>query len=118
MPFDKPYVEPEDLDVGTDTMPEDPELPEQHPVPGGSKAPEDQPTEDPKIHDQPKHLKYKTRTKTHDALKTEDRPKPAEDTTMNDPDRTYPDPEHSGPVTRSKRRRAMVLNVWDLAPSE
>ena len=41
MPFDKPYVEPEDLDVGLDATPEDPELPEQHLVPVSPNSPED-----------------------------------------------------------------------------
>ena len=107
MPFDKPYVEPEDLDVSPEATPEDPDRPD-----------EDHPAEDLKTRDGHKQLKYKMKTKTHDHLKTEDRPKPAEDTSMTDPDRTYPDPDHSGPVTRSKRRRAAVLNVWDLAQSE
>ena len=104
-------MEPESLDVGEDATP-DQGKPRADDAPALPEA-EDQKTQDPH-----KHLKYRTKTKTHDQLKTEERPKPAGDTSPDGPDRTYPDPDHLGPVTRNKRRQAAVLNVWNLTPSE
>ncbi len=91
VPYDKPYVEPEDLDVGQDATPEE----------------EDQAREEKPPVSIPKPM---TKPKTKPKTKTEDPKTTAEDTFMSDL------PDHSGPTTRSKRQRAAVVNVWTLLP--
>lgn len=101
VPYEKPYVEPEDLDVGPDATPEDPGYPDS---PKSPKLTEDPP---------PKTKKYHQKTKTKHQSKTEDSSMQTEGRNTSEAH-----PATQGPDTRSKRRRALVVNVWDRALPE
>lgn len=88
MPFETPYIEPDDIDTGPDSTsaPEMPLYPPPNPF-----------VEDPKPEDQ--------RSKPSRATTTE-----GLDDAMDE------DPQPSGPVTRSKKRKTVaVFNAWEFA---
>ena len=102
VPYNKPYVDPEDLNVGEDATPETEDQAQAQGDPGSLEPvnPGRKTSGVPRYHPKTKTKDPKTKTKdpkTH-----------AEDTYQSDL------PDHSRSATRSKRQRAAVVNVWTL----